>query len=107
MTIRVYDDKPSLTRAAADYVLECYGIVVANHVPKLDSWRITLTALLINNAASITFLVAGSAKAAPLKAVLEGPPQPDDFSSQLIRPVDGELVLLVDAEAAAQPMEQV
>lgn len=79
--------------------------VVANHVPQLDTWRITLTYPVINHAAHIVFLVSGTGKAAPLKAVLEGPRQPHDLPSQGIQPTEGELVWLVDQDAAAQLTE--
>ncbi len=74
---------------------------MANYVPKLETWRITLTAPVINNAASIMFLVAGAGKAQMLKQVLQGPPQPRDLPAQMILAAQGELVWLVDREAAA------
>ena len=81
---------------------ETERLIVANHVPKLDTWRITLTAPVINDAAHVAFLVAGTGKAEVLKRVLQGPRQPHELPSQLIQPVDGELVWLVDKAAAAQ-----
>lgn len=81
---------------------ETERLVVANHVPKLDTWRITLTAPIINAAAHVAFLVAGAGKAAVLKRVLKGPRQPHKLPSQLIQPVDGELVWLLDKAAASE-----
>lgn len=81
---------------------ETERLVVANHVPKLDTWRITLTAPIINAAAHVAFLVAGAGKAAVLKRVLQGPRQPHKLPSQLIQPVDGELVWLLDKAAASE-----
>lgn len=81
---------------------ETERLVVANYVPKLDTWRITLTASIINQAAHVAFMVAGAGKADTLKRVLHGPRQPHELPSQLIQPVDGELVWLVDKAAAAQ-----
>ncbi len=75
-------------------------IAVANHVEKLGAWRITLTAATINLARHILFLVAGADKALTLKTVIEGRPHPDQYPSQLIKPVDGELVWMVDQAAA-------
>ena len=75
-------------------------LVVANYVRKLDSHRITLTARTINNARNVTFLAAGEDKAEPLKAVLEGSDQPDTYPSQLIRPLNGSLLWMVDEAAA-------
>ncbi len=75
--------------------------VAANYVPKFDAWRITLTAPAINAASEIMFLVAGANKAAALRAVLHGPHQPDTYPAQLIQPVGGTLIWLVDEAAAA------
>jgi 6-phosphogluconolactonase len=65
-----------------------------------DLFRITLTAPLLNQAAVVVFLVAGAAKAAVLREVLEGPQDPTRLPAQLIRPGDGELRWLVDRTAA-------
>jgi 6-phosphogluconolactonase len=74
--------------------------VVANWVDKLGSWRITMTAPVINAAREVVFLVAGADKAAVLKEVLEGPRDPARWPSQIVDPTDGELVWLVDRAAA-------
>ena len=76
--------------------------VTANFVEKLDAWRVTLTAAVINNAAHIVFLVSGADKAATLKAVVEGDHQPEQYPSQLIQPTHGRLLWLVDQAAADQ-----
>lgn len=75
-------------------------IAVANYVDKLYAHRITLTALTINNARNVTFVVAGEDKAEALKQVLEGEPQPELYPSQLIRPRNGCLLWMVDEQAA-------
>ena len=72
--------------------------VVANHVPKLDTWRITLTIPKINAAKQVMFLVAGDSKAETLAHVLKGEHQPEDYPSQFIKPA----LWLVDAAAYAQ-----
>ncbi|HXB55620.1 MAG TPA: 6-phosphogluconolactonase [Vicinamibacteria bacterium] len=77
-------------------------LVVANWVGKLYTHRITLTAPVLNAAALVVFLVAGADKAVPLKAVLEGPREPDQLPAQLVRPEGGRLVWLVDRSAAAR-----
>ena len=64
--------------------------------------RVTLTAPFINQAAVAVFLVAGPAKAGVLHEVLHGPYDPDRLPAQLIRPKSGELLWLVDREAAAE-----
>lgn len=73
--------------------------VAANFVPKLDTWRITLTVPVINRARTVAFLVTGEGKAAALRSVLHGDRQPDHYPAQLIRP-DGGLLWLVDSAAA-------
>jgi 6-phosphogluconolactonase len=47
------------------------------------------------------FMAGGQDKAQPLKAVLEGPYEPAQLPSQLIRPMNGKLLWLVDKSAAA------
>lgn len=77
-------------------------LVTANFVPKLSANRITLTYPVLNNAAAIAFLVAGSDKADALAAVLQGSRDPDTYPSQLIAPTDGDLFWLADRAAAAK-----
>jgi len=69
------------------------------YVSEQDMWRVTLTAPLINQAAIVAFLVAGTAKASILQRVQEGPSEPQTLPAQLIRPVDGTLLWMIDAEA--------
>lgn len=66
-----------------------------------DMYRLTLTAPLVNRASCVVFLVAGPKKAEPLKEVLEGAYNPDKYPSQVIKPLDGDLVWMVDEKAAA------
>jgi 6-phosphogluconolactonase len=73
---------------------------VANFVPKLNAWRVTLSAPFINRARRVLFLVAGADKAQRVAEVIEGPRDPGRLPSQLIRPVAGELAWVLDAQAA-------
>ncbi|QPC81390.1 6-phosphogluconolactonase [Phototrophicus methaneseepsis] len=75
--------------------------VMANEVPQHHTWRLTMTVPLLNISENIMFLVAGSSKTDTLKAVLEGPKQPDVYPSQLIHPENEMVTWLVDAEAGA------
>lgn len=75
------------------------SIVVENYVEKLHTYRITFTAATINQARAVVFLVGGADKAATLKAVLQGEYQPDLYPSQLIQPVSGHVIWLVDEAA--------
>lgn len=74
-------------------------LVVRNWVGKLFAERVTLTAPAVNNAALVIFMVAGVDKALALKAVLEGPYEPEQLPAQLISPKNGRLLWLVDAAA--------
>jgi 6-phosphogluconolactonase len=74
--------------------------VAANYVRRLSAWRLTMTAPLINQAANVTFLVSGEAKAEILRRVLAGRYSPEDLPAQMIRPDRGQLRWLVDAGAA-------
>jgi 6-phosphogluconolactonase len=74
--------------------------VVVNHVAKFNTDRVTFTTPLINRGAVVLFMAAGADKAAALYEVLEGPPNSDEYPSQLIRPA-GQLIWLIDKSAAA------
>jgi 6-phosphogluconolactonase len=76
-------------------------LVVANWVEKFKTWRLTMTARLINNAAYVMFQAAGPEKAQPLREVLLGEYRPDVYPAQLIRLTDGECDWLIDQAAAS------
>jgi 6-phosphogluconolactonase len=76
-------------------------IVVRNWIGKLYADRITLTAPAACNAACILFMVTGADKAPALKAVLEGPYEPEQLPAQLLQPKNGKLLWLVDAAAGS------
>ena len=65
-----------------------------------QSYRITMTAALINEAYAIAFLVYGEAKANAVYDVLEGEKDFETFPAQLIDPDDGELHWFLDKDAA-------
>jgi len=77
-------------------------IVVANRVPQKDTWRITLTFPVINQAKEVAFEMEGPKKPDVLAEVMLGPRNPETFPSQLIRPTSGKLLLLLDEVAAAK-----
>jgi 6-phosphogluconolactonase len=81
---------------------EMSHIVVPNHVPQKDTWRITLTWPVINQGREVAFLIEGAGKAQVLNEVFLGPYQPDTYPSQLIRPASGKLALLLDVAAASK-----
>jgi len=75
--------------------------VVANYVASKETWRITLTPPAINAAANVTFLVSGEGKAERLRQVLKGEYQPNELPAQFLKPINGNLLWLVDTKAAA------
>jgi len=75
-------------------------LVIPNHVPQKDTWRITLTSPVINQGRQVAFVIAGPEKAEVLAKVLLGPYTPFTFPSQLIRPASGKLTMLLDTAAA-------
>jgi len=77
-------------------------LVIANHVPQKDTWRISLTWPVINQASEVVFEVEGPSKTDVLAEVLVGPRDPARLPSQLIRPSNGKLLFLLDEAAAAK-----
>jgi 6-phosphogluconolactonase len=72
-------------------------LVVAPWVAAQNTFRITLTPPVLNHARLITFLISGEDKAEPLRAVLEGPRDPDRYPAQIVA---GNRLWLVDRAAA-------
>ena len=85
-----------------DALNELGRLVVANHVPQKDTWRLTLTLPVIDEGRQVAFLVEGESKADILKTVFRGPYLPEDHPSQMIRPASGKLLLLLDVPAASK-----
>jgi 6-phosphogluconolactonase len=75
-------------------------LVVADHVDEVNSWRVTLTAPLLNNAAQVTFLVTGEDKAPVVRQAIEGARDPEATPAQLIAPSNGMLTWILDSAAA-------
>jgi 6-phosphogluconolactonase len=74
--------------------------VAAQYVEKLQAYRLTLTPPLINQAASVIFLIAGSDKAAALRSVWHDPYDPDRIPAQIVQRATGHVIWLVDQAAA-------
>jgi 6-phosphogluconolactonase len=73
---------------------------VANFVPKLKSWRITMTAPFLNRSREVLVLVTGGEKAKRVAEVLEGERDPLRLPIQLIDPPTGQVTWLMDVGAA-------
>jgi 6-phosphogluconolactonase len=77
----------------SEVLQETERLVAAPWVEKLKTYRITMTLPLINNAASVVFLVSGADKAEIVKEVLEGG---NKYPAQAVKPTQGELVWMVN-----------
>lgn len=86
---------------SAAVLRETQRLVAAVEVDDPHPRRITLTPAVLNNARAIIFMVTGRNKAPAVKAVLEGPADADRFPGQLIAPSDGQVIWLLDQEAAS------
>ena len=69
-------------------------------IPEQNIFRISLTAPAINAAKQVVFLVTGEKKAAVLNEVLHGNFQPEELPAQLIKPVSGELIWMIEKTAS-------
>jgi len=76
--------------------------VDAYYLEPQEMYRITLTAPLINRAKKLVVMTFGEKKTHALREVLEGEHNPDLYPSQLLKPVNGELIFLTDEVAASQ-----
>lgn len=79
---------------------ESSRLVAPTWVEKKKIFRITLTYPVVNNAAEVEFLVSGSGKAQILKDVFN-PSGAAAFPAQLIKPINGRLLWLLDHAAAS------
>jgi len=77
---------------------ETNRLVAAPYVEKFQSYRITMTLPLLNNGATVVFLVSGAEKAQIVKEVFEGE---NKYPAQAVKPTHGELIWMLDREAAA------
>jgi 6-phosphogluconolactonase len=77
-------------------------LVTENWVQKFDTYRITLTLPVLNNADEVMFLIGGADKAPALQEVLEGNGSGEQYPSKLIQPAHGKLLFLVGQAAAGQ-----
>jgi 6-phosphogluconolactonase len=66
--------------------------VVANFVPKLDSWRMTFTFPPINHARHVCFLIGAAKKADLIEHVLEGDAQ---FPASRVNPPAGDVTWII------------
>lgn len=76
-------------------------LVIANRLEQFQTYRITLTLPVLNNADFTMFIVSGKEKAEMLKKVIEVKHH-TPLPAQLIEPKHGRFLWLVDQQAASQ-----
>jgi len=76
------------------------ALMRAVHLEDQESYRITMTAALINEAHAIAFLVYGEAKAKAVHEVLKGEKDFETYPAQLIIPEEGMVHWFLDEDAA-------
>ena len=79
---------------------ETERLVIAPWIEKLNTYRITMTLPVLNNANSVVFLVTGASKAEILRTVMNTDPNPDLYPAQAISPTNGAVSWFVDEAAA-------
>jgi 6-phosphogluconolactonase len=84
-------------------------LCVANWVPKLGAYRITLTLPVLNAGGTVMFIVTGAEKAPIVRQVLRGgqsagaaATHASALPAQLVQPTDGELWWLLDRATAGE-----
>jgi 6-phosphogluconolactonase len=73
--------------------------VVATH-PESGQMRVSLTGKVINNAASVAFLVAGEDKQDKIAAIFDRQKNFEQYPASLVKPSHGNLFWFLDREAA-------
>jgi len=76
--------------------------VVANEVPQLSGWRITLTLPALNSARRVIFIAAGEAKAQVIAEAFGGVEHAAPHPCELVRPFHARREVLIDREAASR-----
>jgi 6-phosphogluconolactonase len=76
-------------------------LVVENWVSVMNEWRLTLTYPVLNAASRVVFVVAGKEKAKAVAKILGGSADPSELPAAGVAPSDGELVWMLDREAAS------
>jgi 6-phosphogluconolactonase len=85
-----------------EVVEEEKAFVAAVFVPRLDSWRVTLTLSSINNARNVLLLVSGKKKAGIVQQILKAPSPVNNLPATMVRPVKGKLCWMLDEDAAGE-----
>jgi 6-phosphogluconolactonase len=81
--------------------------VVANQVPRLDAWRLTLTFPALNAAQRVIFMASGEEKAQVIAEAFGGVEHPQPHPCERVAPLHARREVLVDHAAASKmPQEE-
>lgn len=75
-------------------------LVVPNHVPQKNTWRMTFTYKLINKAKLAVVYVLGAQKAEMLRKVLKGPYLPEEYPIQAVGSEEHPMLWILDSASA-------
>lgn len=70
--------------------------VVANYVPRLEAWRLTMTLPLLNQSRHVLFLVRGNKSQQLIEQVLAG----GDYPANMVNPPNGRLTWMIGTDPA-------
>lgn len=93
-TASIFPHSPLLKNSSANQT------VAAVYVEKLRAYRLTLTLRVLNHARSVIFLVSGTEKSEPLRKVFASTDPDEELPARWVHPTEGELIWLVDEDAA-------
>ena len=82
-----------------DAVEEGERHAVAVYVPRLNTWRVTLTLPVLNAAKEILFLVSGRSKADIVQRIISIKQPAKEFPATMVNPENGTLHWMLDSEA--------
>jgi 6-phosphogluconolactonase len=75
-------------------------LVATTYVERLKAHRLTLTLPVINNAAQVSFLIAGESKSAVVKNLLGADSKSFDYPAGRVSPSNGQLTWFITKDAA-------
>jgi 6-phosphogluconolactonase len=81
--------------------------VVANHVPQIDAWRLTLTLKALNSTRRVMFLATGEEKAQVIAEAFGGVEHETRHPCELVAPYYARKEVLIDREAASKMPQEV
>lgn len=76
--------------------------VVANHVPQLDAWRLTLTFPALSHAGRVLFLATGEEKAQVIAEAFGGVEHEEPHPCERVLPIGARREVLIDLAAASR-----